>query len=432
MAAFLIVNGYSARNAGDAAIVLATGEVLRAHGASSVTTATRYHEADREFYARHGFGVVPPAIPFPPRGTGRGSGRVARLLGGLAAAWTVVGVYRLNARLGRALASALRLRGLVALLDSDRVIACGGGYMYSGHQRVNLTLIHALTTIKLAAAAGKRPLMMPQSIGPLPKQFDRRLLGWALDDVRPVVVRDRPAEAEAEEVLAERRADIVLCPDIAFYGWSRVDEAEPAVGPEDKPAIGIVVMDWTWARPPSPGALERYVDKLATVTRGLRERGYTVHLLGHARVPEQNQDDVAVAHEIAGRVPGDGVRVVDVGWNVEQVQNVLASMDAVIGTRLHSCIISLSSGTPAVGLAYQPKTAGTYELLGLGDLCFDVETFGAEEVIETVDRVASSRDEYRRRTLEAVERVRSEIDAFYAQQLNGAPRPQGVAPGVRS
>lgn len=416
MMRYLIINSFSARNAGDAAIVLATAALLRENGGATIRSATRYFEGDREYYAPHGIEVVPPLVPFAPRPVdGLGAQRVFALLVGTLAAFVIVCLSRFTSAGARRIARFLGLEGLVELLSADRVILCGGGYLFSARRALNLTLVHATVSTKLAELAGKAPLMMPQSVGPLPRRLDRALVSWAFSKIRPFVVRDEFAREEAVNVMSRRAGGIEVCPDIAFAGWP----SSRYVGPgktwkASVRRVGIVPMDWTWARTVDRDrALDAYITKLAAVVRKLSHRGFELHLYGHSRIAEMDQDDIAVAQRIAERGGADAnvhLNLTGAG-DVTELREHFRSVAVVVGTRLHSCIIAMSAGTPAIGLAYQPKSLGTFRLLGLEGHCLDVESFEADRVAQLAAGLAGQRAAHRddiliQRVAEAQKRIK--------------------------
>lgn len=418
---YLVINAYSARNAGDAAIVLATASVLRANNANAVVrSATRYFAQDRAYYVSHDIETVPSVVPFAPRA--RNHPDRCRAVAFVAGAISAFGVVALSTRApscARRIAEYLRLDGVVELLAADRVIVCGGGYLFSARGSVNLTLAHAAVSMKLAQLAKKRPLMMPQSIGPLSRRGDRALVRWALSNIRPIVVRDNLALAEARQVMPSKCEDIQVCPDIAFFDW------EPsclATHPRtEKPRIGMVAMDWTWASSGHrEGELDAYVAKLAAVARGLASRGFTVRLYGFSRLPEMDQDDFIIANRIAGAANHPDVEVASTATTCEvtSLRDLFGSLAVVIGTRMHSCIVAMVAGTPAVGLSYQPKSLGTFRLLGLGQYCFDVDTFDVYRVEQLAAELVEDREGQRAVVVSRVAETQHRIQAFYAVHLS--------------
>jgi polysaccharide pyruvyl transferase WcaK-like protein len=72
----------------------------------------------------------------------------------------------------------------------------------------------------------------------------------------------------------------------------------------------------------------------------------------------------------------------------------LGSLDAFIGMRLHGCLLAMLGGTPAMGLAYEPKTPeifGQMEFTGY-QLPF---TTAASDWIATADKFLASADSIR-------------------------------------
>lgn len=409
----LIVNAYSARNVGDAAIVLATADLLRGDGPVSVST--RHADEDEAFYARRGINVVAPVIPFRLRTPGSSNVRRA---GGLALGLLLVLPLATAAaaapRAARAVAARLGLDGLVALLRADRVALCGGGYLYSTRRRVNLTLLHMAATMRVASLAQRPVIMLPQSLGPLFKRADRRLVRWGLKNVCPIVVRDDSSRVEAVRTLASR-TPVRLCPDVALHGWGQAVPEASVARVSDRPTVGIVAMDWTWAREVTSDALDRYAQKLATLTYTLEQRGIRVAFFGHSHLPEHKQDDLAIARVVADRARALGVSDLAV-HDLREADALFAAfsrLDVVVGTRLHSCLIALCAGVPAVALAYQPKTTGSYRLLGLERLCRDVEAFSAEDLASLIEELLRDDDPTRAQVLAAVTSARERICATY-------------------
>lgn len=415
----LVVNAYSARNAGDAAINLATNELLREHG--DVTISSRYAEEDAAFYGEMGVPVAPAVVPFPARGGMPNWRRAVGLALGATSALVVACVHRFAPAAGRYAARRLSLDGLTAALASDAVVMCGGGYLYSARRRVNLTLVHVALTSAVVRASGTRMAMMPQSIGPLRRPLDRFLVRVAIGSVPIVVVRDAESARELASIGVRRRP--LLLPDVAFALADRVGSGPD---PDDRDGDGrrgrfvMVCMDWTWARPVDGRAMDRYLDRLADMAGLLAEDG-DVLATGMSSVANHDQDDFAVAAELSRRCARRGISVTLVPMD-SYAGTMAALRDAtvVIGTRLHSCILAMAQGTPAIALGYQPKSRGTYELLHLIDLCFDVEAFDPGEVAALAREVAARRKQWEQRVREETDTAAMLLRAAVTDMLGGS------------
>lgn len=413
----LVVNAYSARNAGDAAINLATNELLREHG--DVTISSRYAEEDAAFYREMGVPVAPAVVPFPARGGMPNWRRAVGLALGATAAIVVACLHRFAPAAARYAARRLSLDGLTAVLASDAVVMCGGGYLYSARRRVNLTLVHVALTSAVVRVSGTRMAMMPQSIGPLRRPLDRFLVRVALGGVPVVVVRDAES-ARALASMGVRRRPLVL-PDVAF---ALADGVGRRPDPDDRDGrrgrFVMVCMDWTWARPVDGGAMDRYLDRLADMAGLLVEDG-DVLATGMSSVASHDQDDFAVAAELSRRCARRGISVTLAPMD-SYVGTMAALRDAtvVIGTRLHSCILAMAQGTPAIALGYQPKSRGTYELLRLIDLCFDVEAFDPGKVAALAREVAARRKQWEQRVREETDTAAMRLRAAVTDMLGGS------------
>ena len=51
---------------------------------------------------------------------------------------------------------------------------------------------------------------------------------------------------------------------------------------------------------------------------------------------------------------------------------LLGACDLTVGTRLHSAIISMNFGTPAIAINYEHKSAGIMQQLGMPEMAVDI------------------------------------------------------------
>ena len=362
----LIVNAYSYRNAGDAAIMLSTARLVRDLGATSVAIASRYE--DSAAYSAFGLETVPPIIPFPSTGDGSRLRRgVVLALGSVRSLVSIATRGRIGAK---------RLRA-----DYDTVVVAGGGYMYSSKRRINMSLWHSLLSAKLGNAVLNHTLMMPQSVGPINRRIDRAVLEWALREV-PVVVRERKSLDASR--FPPRLSQERVIPDVAFYPGVELPQ-------HDAPSarvLRLVVMDWTWSTSVEAGRFDDYLRRMAELVDLAVEAGFAVVLGGHSSLGEHDQDDLRVADRI--RELARNQVAVDLDADVAHLYGEYQRSTVVVGTRLHSCIMALSVGTPAIGLSYQEKTVGVLEGVGHGAYVHKVDDFDPKVVMRQVLELASS------------------------------------------
>ncbi len=389
----LIINSYSFRNAGDAAIMLATKQLLESEGAASVTLSSRYDDSAE--YSRFGLRVVPEIVPFPAEGARLP--RAVKAAYGLGASLLVIAAAALSRSFARSIARVLLPATSRIIRDTDTVVVAGGGYMYSSKRRLNLSLYQSLVSIRLGHALTGSTLMMPQSIGPVTRAFDRGLIRWSLRHTT-VVVREKLSLAASTVAMSIPAREV---DDVAFY--YRAETSGGAV--ED--VCRVVAMDWRWSTSVDQVAFEEYVRRVADIATQAHGLGLRVVLGGHSSLPEHKQDDILVARMISERLtfPHD----VDEDTDVAHLYREYARSTVVVGTRLHACIMAISVGTPAISLQYQEKSRGVLRRLGLDRFVHRVDDLDVTEIVTQVREIAAARE----RWLDVAERTRSAIADAY-------------------
>jgi colanic acid/amylovoran biosynthesis protein len=272
----------------------------------------------------------------------------------------------------------LGARGIRAHYDT--VVVAGGGYMYSAKRRFNMSLWHSLLSVRYGSAALQRVVMMPQSIGPITRRFDQKFVSWALSGVA-VVVRETVSLAASRH--RPQLPNVRVIDDVAFY---------PAVARRQRsttsrPVLRLVAMDWTWSTSVAANRFDRYVEQMALLAELAANAGYFVVIGGHSMIREHDQDDVRVAQQIqqTARVNVE----VDTDADVGHLYDEYVDAAVVVGTRLHSCIMALSVGTPAIGLSYQEKTVGVLAGVDHGAYVHSVDDFDPHEVFKQVQALAA-------------------------------------------
>ncbi len=96
--------------------------------------------------------------------------------------------------------------------------------------------------------------------------------------------------------------------------------------------------------------------------------GYQVLALSTCTsIDRYNRDDRMVALRMAKYVnDSEHFHIAMDELNDVEIGKILASCVLTIGTRLHSAIISMNFGTPAIAINYEHKSAGIMQQLGGG------------------------------------------------------------------
>lgn len=232
-----------------------------------------------------------------------------------------------------------------SLWECDVLISGGGSLLQDVTGR--LSIFYYLALIALGKLMGKKVMIYSQGIGPIRKPFNRFITKLILSRVDAITVREPNSRTDLigigidpEKIIITADPVISLMPqeDPALSEWLA---ALPAYNP-GAPLIGLAFRGQDMAF----GAAE----KLAVVIRELREATQANILL----IPYHSVQDAMVLDSLE-RLAEGLVIPVRRDLSVDEMLSLTARLDVLIGTRLHSLIISAICGTPMIAVSYDPK-----------------------------------------------------------------------------
>lgn len=368
----LLINVHSARNAGDAVLNEAAVAQLQAYFPHATITLAMNDPESASLLHAQGVQAVGAFLYWAKqRGRGRTGWDWRTLPHLLWESWHFVRRPRSS---GAPWANLLE-----AYATADLVISCPGNFLYSSG-RIGLPFLLSIYTLAVAIWLGKPVYMMPQTIGPLARGWERALVGWVLRHLRLAFVRDALSQ-ELVRQLAPTAA-VHLAPDVAFA--FPTPELAPAqrllashgVQGGQTPCLGVTLINW--------GAQKRHFGQQAqyeaAVTAAIRafvaETGGQVVLFSQVQGPQTADDDRIPAQRVFAQLGDLGGRVIFLPQEIppHTLKAAYSQMDLFLGSRLHSNIFALSSGVPVVAIQYQYKTRGIMEMLGMGQWVLPIET----------------------------------------------------------
>lgn len=401
----LILNTCSTLNRGDAAIVLGQIRLLQETCPGvGIALTSKTPALDRAFYDPLGVEVLPPLTP--ALSTYRGS---SRKLSEAASALLAVGDKR---------------RLIRAVRHSDLVLSCGGGYFYSYRSLLpGTTFWQNVVHVYLATALHKPVLFLPQSFGPF-----RSTLAWR--SVRHLLERGTVLRVFAREGISFRflrqmlrepmAARTALCPDMAFY--LPADDVSPArrhEAPEPaQPTMIVNLREWAFPGSRNPASKrEDYMQTMVALAHHFSRRyqGQVV-VVPQALGPDPAEDDRGICREFCQRVRSLSKTAQEVHYREPEISSLdeylalLSRARILVGTRLHSCILALLSGVPALSIGYQHKSQGTLDLLGLGHLNLNIDDLPADRLLDLLDSTMDRHREVRQEIRQRVFQARQQID----------------------
>ena len=327
----LILGGDSDYNLGDAAILAALCACFRGAGASSVTFTSSLSQ---------------PQLPF---------GATAVIRRGLMASTTL----------------------MRAASDADLVVVGGGGLFQDDDSRVKMP--YWASRIAALRLANRNLVGHSVGAGPLQHPESRLAARFTCGALASITVRDTFAQSTLQACTA---VPIGIVPDPAFM----LEPAATAAADNllaslhlrpGRPLIGLCLRKWFHSRGgliPSrtrsamglhddsgKEALSRLLDGLAATIAPLAA-SLDASILLLPTYAASYENDVAVCEEFATRMRNCVVRLARLS-DPALYKAITGRMRIMISSRMHPLILAAGMGTPIVGLAYNGKFEGMFDML---------------------------------------------------------------------
>lgn len=374
----LISNVYCHLNHGDAGIVEATINGLRAqHPSAEIVVVSLYSDLDQ---GKYGQGIRVIQAPVRPLNRGQMSTGL-KLLSVVAKAGEVAFKSLLYA-FGY-------FRGSSALFrDADLVVSCGGGYMQSKSVKQLLTeyLVHWVQ-LYCAKAANTPYVIFAQTIGP----FDMisRLLSRPVFNGAFRVLAREPISFDCVKRLypdaaCRQTGDVAFLLKPTPYDWCPDTHSDGN--------IGITVRSWHFpGASDRDGLMKRYVEAIKDyITTLSREGDYGFYLMPQCVGPEGDNDLVLsrlIVEDLKGRA---NVTLIDFDIYPSQLKSLYSKMDFFVGTRMHSVIFSLAENVPCLAISYDKKTDGIMEQAGLSEYVLHIDTVTGADLLKRFHELKSN------------------------------------------
>ncbi len=261
-------------------------------------------------------------------------------------------------------------RGALAeYVDNDLMIDMSG-ISFSDDRPVSGLVINCLW-LAPAIATGIPWVKAAQAMGPFRKPWVRAVARLLLPRAAALIARGAVSEQFVRDLLP--RASVHRLPDVAFAldpaPDAAVDEALTSAGVEPSEPYCVVgpseLLGRLMSGSAGPDAYARLMTRL--VDELVRLSGHRVLLLPHARATTVTPrlDDLNVCERMLGMCRERGsVRVLRGSFPTTVLKGVIARSEAAVGSRFHFMVAALSSGVPAMAVAWSHKYAEMMRMVG--------------------------------------------------------------------
>lgn len=252
---------------------------------------------------------------------------------------------------------------IASLEDYDLVIQVGGSFFVDLYGPTQYD--HAIC----ALLAGRPIYMIGHSVGPFEHAFFRKVSQDVMSRVNALALR--------EEVSAKHMADGGI-PDnrvrwTSDTAWL-VDPGEPVAVDRERPTVAVTFRELAPFDKRLGITQAQYETAFAELLDAVIEAGYAVTAFSTCTaIDGYPKDDRMIALRVRSRMRHPGSLFVEMNeLNDVELGRRFGACVLTIATRLHSAIISMNFGTPAVALSYEHKTDGIMKRLGVDDLAMPV------------------------------------------------------------
>jgi len=295
--------------------------------------------------------------------------------------------------------------GVRRLREADAVVDLSGGDSFSdiyGRRRFDAISRQKAVTLRI----GTPLVLLPQTYGPFEEDRSRTVAARLVRRAAAAWARDAVSFESLRTLLDggfdERRHRLGV--DVAFALPSRppprLDRRVAAWLDGDVPVFGLNVSGLLANDERSDqafGLRENYAGAVRRVVRRILDETdarvlLVPHVLSDLWVVES---DVAACRRFASEFDAhdrDRVAVLEDVDRAQEVKWVIGRCDAFCGTRMHSTIAALSTLTPALAMAYSPKTRGVFESCGQGHRVVDLRTDDIASIERQVMTLWSDRE----------------------------------------
>src|SRR5688572_17094915 len=296
-------------------------------------------------------------------------------------------------------------RQVAALKKYDAVIQVGGSFfvdLYGAGQ----------FEYPFAALLAGRPLFLAgHSLGPFDRALSNRLARVLLGGARNVALREPVSRALIERSRLPTE-NVTAGADTAWAvppsERTRAPLAWLRERPDERPLIAITLRELAPFDRRLRTTQAIYEAAFARLVNALIDAGYDIVAASTCTsIGNYPRDDRQNALRVAALVNRpERFHVAMEELDDVALGELFADCDLLIGTRLHSAIIAMNFGTPAVALNYEHKSEGVMHQLGLPELSHPVQSLLDRSLMAQVMTLLQSPDTWRKKVAAAVERER--------------------------
>ncbi len=290
-------------------------------------------------------------------------------------------------------------------VDADAILDISAGDSFT--DLYGPTRLASVSEPKEAALRAGRPLvLLPQTYGPFTTADGRRKAERLVRASAIAYARDEWSYHQLHD-LAGPDADLSRLRqgvDVAFALEPREPDSATVsalngLGEDVRAGVNVSGLLRDRSGHERFGLAGNYIETMTSLVRRLIADGAQVVFVPHVHLPGgAGESDVAAIEAVrSGLDETEVARTSDIPATLDaaQLKWCISRMDWFVGSRMHSTIGSLSTGTPTFGYAYSDKTQGVFDSCGMGSEVADARRIAGEDAVNAMFESYASRSRLR-------------------------------------
>lgn len=282
-----------------------------------------------------------------------------------------------------------KYESLKALQESDIIIVCGGGFL--GGKKFD-SLMHVYQ-IYVNTIFKKPVYIMGTSIEPIKKKLIKHYTDKVLNKVDFVFAREKITEKYLLETLPDEKHTLI--PDMAFMleDIERKFDFVEKLRKKNDVLFGITVRKWNF---PNLKDKNKSMENYISCIKDFMEKEFNIRSCAFVFIPQvtvNTGDDTIIAEEIRNRLSKknqDKFYICREDLSPSEIKSLIANMDYFVGTRMHSNIFATSMCVPTTAIAYEKKTNGIMETVGLEEYIIEINDITSDDLFSKVEKMISN------------------------------------------
>ncbi|RBP37824.1 polysaccharide pyruvyl transferase family protein [Garciella nitratireducens] len=260
----------------------------------------------------------------------------------------------------------------------------------------------------LAKLAGKPVIYYCVGVGPISSIKGKFLIGLGLKNAMYISVRD----IQSKRILNEKYKlgdKVIVASDPAFF----LNPKNTMKKLQRNKIIGFTTLPYFnkvyWPKEDQE-KYNRYIEILRqTIEKLIEDTDYNIILFSTVYPA-----DVISSTDLYKKIT-DKSRVTNITENLNpyELLETINKCDLIVGTRLHSLILSVVCEKPIIGINYQSKVKNFMEKINLKEYCFNIDTMEAQEIYSSIEKIIKDKREYDlavSKSIQALYQMRKESD----------------------